>query len=141
MIVINDDLTSHIVIDDGTLECFLPNYNPETLVPFQDKDQVSQFISTIYGNPNYWLPYKTPEEHKQIVDEANAKLNKAKAVGLLQQTDWASIADIADPTVSNPYLSNRSEFLSYRSTVRNIAVNPTPDAVFPVEPQAVWVTV
>lgn len=72
-------------------------------------------------------------ENQQI-----AAQNKEKAVTLLQQTDWASIADIADPVVSNPYLMNRPEFLSYRSQVRSIAVYPTPDAVFPKQPIAIW---
>jgi hypothetical protein len=138
MIIINDDLSSHIITDDGTLECFLPNYNPETLIPFTSKEEVEQFISTIYSNPNYWQPYKTPEEHKQINDEIKTNANKQNAVVLLQQTDWASIADIADSAVSNPYLTNRPEFLSYRSQVRAIAVYPTPDAIFPTQPTAIW---
>lgn len=71
----------------------------------------------------------------------NAELaanNKATAVSLLQETDWTSIADVADPEKSNPYLMNQSEFISYRSTVRAIAVNPTFDAVFPDAPTEQW---
>lgn len=138
MIIINDDLTSHVITDDGAKECFLPNYNPETFVPFTDKEQVEQFISTIYSNPNYWMPYESPEKRKEIADKNASEMNKQKAVILLQQTDWTSIADIADPVVSNPYLMNRPEFLSYRSQVRSIAVYPTPDAVFPEQPTAIW---
>jgi hypothetical protein len=71
----------------------------------------------------------------------NAELaanNKATAVNLLNETDWTSIADVADPEKSNPYLMNQAEFIAYRSTVRNIAVNPTFDAVFPTQPQEIW---
>jgi hypothetical protein len=71
----------------------------------------------------------------------NAELaanNKATAVNLLNETDWTSIADVADPAKSNPYLTNQAEFIAYRSTVRNIAVNPTFDAVFPTQPQEIW---
>lgn len=64
--------------------------------------------------------------------------NKTTAVNLLNATDWTSIADVADPEKSNPYLMNQTEFISYRSTVRNIAVNPTFDAIFPTEPNEVW---
>jgi hypothetical protein len=64
--------------------------------------------------------------------------NKTTAVNLLNATDWTSIADVADPEKSNPYLMNQAEFISYRSTVRNIAVNPTFDAVFPTQPVEVW---
>jgi len=64
--------------------------------------------------------------------------NKTTAVNLLNATDWTSIADVADPEKSNPYLMNQAEFIAYRSTVRNIAVNPTFDAVFPTQPVEVW---
>jgi len=67
-----------------------------------------------------------------------AQQNKTKAVDILNSTDWTSIADVADPEKSNPYLMNQAEFIAYRSTVRNIAVNPTFDAVFPTQPQEVW---
>ena len=71
----------------------------------------------------------------------NAELadnNKTQAVNILNATDWTSIPDVADPAKSNPYLMNQAEFISYRSTVRAIAVNPTFDAVFPTQPQEVW---
>jgi len=71
----------------------------------------------------------------------NAELaanNKTQATTILTNTDWTSIADVADPAKSNPYLMNQAEFIAYRSTVRNIAVNPTFDAVFPTQPQEIW---
>lgn len=76
----------------------------------------------------------TPEEIKYS--------NKALAESLLQQTDWTATVDVSNPEYSNPYLGNQSEFLSYRSDVRKIAVNPpvTVDA-WPVKPDEVWVNV
>ena len=65
--------------------------------------------------------------------------NKSTAQGLLQQTDWTCTVDITNPQYSNPYLMNQDAFLTYRSTVRAIAVNPpTTPAVFPPMPQEVW---
>ena len=65
--------------------------------------------------------------------------NKSIATSLLQQTDWTCTVDINNPLYSNPYLTNQDAFLAYRSTVRNIAVNPpTTPAVFPAMPQEVW---
>lgn len=76
-------------------------------------------------------PGPTPEEIQAQ--------NKSTATSLLQQTDWTSIPDVANPEYSNPYLMNQNEFLAYRSTVRNIAVNPpTTPAVFPTQPQEIW---
>jgi hypothetical protein len=71
----------------------------------------------------------------------NAELaanNKAKGKQILSDTDWTAIASVADPAESNPYLTNRAEFLSYRSTVRAIVLNPAFDSVFPTEPTEAW---
>lgn len=65
--------------------------------------------------------------------------NSAKAQELLSATDWTAIASVADPALSNPYLTNQKAFLDYRSAVRNIGVNPpTTPATFPTEPTATW---
>ena len=63
---------------------------------------------------------------------------KQQASGLLYKTDWTTIADVADPTKSNPYLTNQAEFIAYRSQVRQLAVNPVENPVFPPVPTAQW---
>ena len=74
-----------------------------------------------------------------VVPTPTAEQNKATAVNLLNQTDWTSIADVADPAVSNPYLMNQAQFLAYRSQLREIAVNPTAGFItFPTKPQEQW---
>ena len=66
--------------------------------------------------------------------------NKTDAIALLSQTDWTATVDISNPQYSNPYLANQDEFLTYRSSVRAIAVNPpTTPAIFPAVPVEVWV--
>lgn len=71
-----------------------------------------------------------------------AEENKATAVGLLQATDWTTIADVGNPQMSNPYLANQAEFIAYRNAIRNIAVYPTAgDLVWPVVPTEDWVKV
>jgi len=57
---------------------------------------------------------------------------------LLSATDWTSIADVSNPAVSNPYLMNQSEFLSYRSQLRQLAVYPVANPVFPTAPTEKW---
>ena len=65
--------------------------------------------------------------------------NKDKAVRLLSESDWTATESIVDPAVSNPYLTNQSDFLAYRSALRNIAINPTEGFLtWPTLPQAVW---
>lgn len=71
--------------------------------------------------------------------EQIASQNKQRATELLYATDWTTIPDVSDPALSDPYLTNASEFAAYRSQVRAIAVNPpTTPAVFPATPAASW---
>ena len=63
---------------------------------------------------------------------------KQEASRKLYLTDWTTIADVADPTKSDPYLTNQAAFVSYRSNVRKLAVNPEVNPVWPVEPTATW---
>ncbi len=63
---------------------------------------------------------------------------KQEASRRLYATDWTTIADVADPAKSDPYLVNQAEFVTYRSNVRKLAVNPEINPVWPVEPTAVW---
>ena len=71
-----------------------------------------------------------------------ADQNKQTAISLLQQTDWTTIPDVSDPTKSNPYLSNSNDFVTYRNTVRQYAINPVAGNItWPTIPQEVWTTV
>jgi hypothetical protein len=68
-----------------------------------------------------------------------AEQNKQNAINLLFFSDWATIPDISNPTISNPYLINKNEFIIYRNIIRAIAINPTDGLItFPTIPKAVW---
>jgi hypothetical protein len=89
-------------------------------------------------------PKPTQEELDALAPSTEstiAKQNcKAQAKQILQDTDWTSIADVGDPTKSNPYLVNQAAFISYRSTVRNLAVNPVENPTWPTAPTEQWST-
>jgi hypothetical protein len=70
--------------------------------------------------------------------EAPYNACKTEASRKLYLTDWTTIADVADPTKSDPYLTNQADFVSYRSNLRKLAVNPVINPVWPVEPTAIW---
>lgn len=63
---------------------------------------------------------------------------KEKASSLLFGTDWTTIPDVANPQTSNPYLMNQAEFMAYRNQLRQLAVNPVADPVWPTAPNAQW---
>ena len=68
-----------------------------------------------------------------------AEQNKTTASGLLSVTDWTTIPDVSDPAKSNPYLTNVSDFISYRNTVRQYAVYPVAgNIIWPGVPVAQW---
>jgi hypothetical protein len=78
----------------------------------------------------------------QPTSPPTADENKQTAISKLNSTDWTTIPDVSDPTKSNPYLSNVNDFITYRNTVRQYAVNPVAgDITWPAPPQEVWTTV
>ena len=100
-------------------------------------------------NTIQWFSVDIAQPSKQTCDEEILKQGqsapyaacKEQASGRLYATDWTTIADVADPTKSNPYLLNQAEFIAYRSQVRALAVNPVENPVFPDAPTAQWGTV
>lgn len=66
IITTHDDLTCTVSTDDGLLECELPNYNPETQVPFGSTEEAEAFANTIGSNPNYFVPKLSDEEKAQL---------------------------------------------------------------------------
>ena len=86
-----------------------------------------------YINGQFIAPYVPPPTPEELIE-----LCKQQATGFLQGTDWTAIPDVADPLKSNPYLENQAEFVAYRSTVRNYAVNPVTDPVWPTQPTEQW---
>lgn len=63
---------------------------------------------------------------------------KKQASALLFETDWTTIPDVANPSDSNPYLINQREFMTWRSAIRQLAVNPVADPVWPTQPTPQW---
>ena len=93
-----------------------------------------------------WLSPDIPQPTEQEVNDEIIKQNiaipyaecKAQATKLLYETDWTTIADVADPTKSQPYLLNQSEFTEYRSALRALAVYPVSEPVWPIKPAEQW---
>jgi hypothetical protein len=105
----------------------------------QSTQELASVAPYIMNNVVYTIEVQdmTPEQLAQY--QANlAQQIAAQGKTILSSTDWTAIASIADPAESNPYLTNRQDFLTYRSAVRSIVLNPSYDSVYPVAPQEVW---
>lgn len=72
-----------------------------------------------------------------VQEEADKMSCKQQAQEILYKTDWTTIADVADPAYT-PYLMNQTEFKQYRAIIRNYAVNPIADPVWPTQPTEQW---
>jgi hypothetical protein len=129
-ITINDDLTSQITDDELTVECNLPNYNPETLRPWASSVDVQAFIEAkVIGYPNYFMPYVSPEDKEQLrldvkADEVRTQRNK-----LLAESDWTQVADAN---------VDQTAWATYRQSLRDVpAQEGFPDDVtWPEQPGA-----
>ena len=82
-----------------------------------------------------WDPLFGREPFLQQLDEAFAASPKAKAMEILAATDWVTMADV---TTGTHKLTNQAEFITYRNTVRGLAVNPVANPTFPTVPTAQW---
>jgi hypothetical protein len=88
-----------------------------------------------YNNGTFVLPTPPtpPAPIPPTLDE-----NKIIAKTLLKNTDWVEIPSVSDPSLS-PHLLNKSEFISYRSDVRAIAVSPVDGFIqWPLKPKESW---
>jgi hypothetical protein len=96
-------------------------------------------VATIRGDEAFDANDNQVTYDAAAVDEQALKIAcKAQAVALLQETDWTTIPDVADPAASTPYLMNQAAFAAYRSQVRALAVNPVANPVFPAQPTEEW---
>jgi hypothetical protein len=74
----------------------------------------------------------------QIINPPTAEQNKFKAVEFLRDTDWVNQPDVTDIDI-DPHLINHSEFMSYRSALRKIAIDPQPgNVIWPIKPKERW---
>lgn len=56
---------------------------------------------------------------------------KDQAKQLIASSDWSVLPDVN--------ITNKSEFESYRSQLRNLILNPVEDPIFPEEPNPIWI--
>ena len=55
---------------------------------------------------------------------------KDQAKQLIASSDWSVLPDVN--------ITNKSEFETYRTQLRNLIINPVEDPIFPVEPNPIW---
>jgi hypothetical protein len=113
---------------------------------------VDQYQTFEVGQPLFWVEcaddvvadqfWYNPDNQLIIPSPpyiSTAEENKQTAIELLQKTDWATIPDVADPTISNPYLTNQQAYFDYRNIVRGYTINPVAGNIeWPTQPTPIW---
>ena len=65
-----------------------------------------------------------------VTTQAQKDACKAQAKALLSASDWSVLPDVG--------LANKADFESYRSSLRNLVLNPVAKPSFPTEPNPIW---
>jgi hypothetical protein len=123
-ITVADDLTVHVVSDDGGFEFFLPNYDPETMAAFLSAGEAYACANKYAEEGRVWQLYKSPEEREQEHNEQIIASNKPFRNAKLTECDWTQLADV------NLTAACKTAFATYRQALRGVdLLNPTwPDA-------------
>jgi hypothetical protein len=71
-------------------------------------------------------------DNPTVTDEQKTATNEANAKALLASSDWTQLPDcgLTDACVAS--------FVTYRASLRGIAISPTADATFPTKPTNEW---
>lgn len=112
---------------------------PFTANPLDTSNPSSKqiFDECVAGDYGIVAEYVPPPPYVPTAD-----YNKQTAISLLQATDWTTIADVGNSSMSNPYLANQAEFIAYRNSVRQYAVYPIAGNIdWPTVPTENWQTV
>lgn len=65
-----------------------------------------------------------------VTTQAQKDACKAQAKALLAASDWSVLPDVG--------LTNQSDFVTYRSNLRALVLNPVENPVFGTEPTPIW---
>lgn len=105
----------------------------QSLVPNCEFSWVSPYN---YKDINWYDSRKIPTE-KEWQDEKARLISyqpkqncKDEAKKRIANSDWSVLPDVN--------ITNKSEFESYRSQLRNLIINPVEDPIFPTEPNPIW---
>jgi hypothetical protein len=90
--------------------------------------------NTLEWNINNNISKPTKEELDNKFQKSLSKFKKQnckdQAKQLIASSDWSVLPDVN--------ITNKSEFESYRTQLRNLILNPVEDPIFPVEPNPIW---
>tara|TARA_R110002074_G_scaffold150765_1_gene304105 strand:- start:1 stop:393 length:393 start_codon:yes stop_codon:yes gene_type:complete len=112
-ITVREDLSSHVVNEDETLEFFFPPHNVLTTEPFTSVDEVKAFVNANVTQYDWWQPYVDPAVREQERIDIVTADNRSKRDALIAATDWWASSD----------LTMTDEQTAYRQALRDITAH------------------
>lgn len=67
---------------------------------------------------------------QETISEFKKNNCKEESKKRIASSDWSVLPDVN--------ITNKSEFESYRTQLRNLILNPVEDPIFPIEPNPIW---
>ena len=110
-----------------------PAFDPSTQICTQD---AAPMLVSDQWQLGWTIATMTPDQQAAYDADRQAN-NKSRAGQLLANTDWVELPSVTD-TANTPHLLNADDFLTYRLSLRAIAVNPTITVVWPTIPPENW---
>ena len=125
--------------DQATIELILEfKYKTEKALRETEEFYIAQELTKGYQVLNVQHNRKPQKSNAAPPEIPTAEQNQETAVSKLAATDWVNEPDVYDPLLT-PHLLNRSEYLTYRSQLRAIAIAPTAGNLdWPTEPTPQW---
>lgn len=93
-ITVREDLSSHVVNEEETLEFFFPPHNVLTTEPFTSAEEVEEFVISNVSKYNWWQPYIDPAVREQNRIDMVTADNRSKRDALIAATDWWASSDL-----------------------------------------------
>ena len=88
-ITVREDLSSHVVNEEETLEFFFPPYNVLTTEPFTSAEEVKAFVNVNVTQYDWWQPYVDPAVREQKRIDMVTADNRSKRDALIAaDADW-----------------------------------------------------
>jgi hypothetical protein len=97
-----------------------PNLNIDSIDEFS-------WVIDLWNQRKYEIENPPPPTEEQLLEEV-----KFRAGEELFASDWTALPDVP--------LTNKNEWVEYRSALRVIRSSPTTNPVWPVQPSVIWAT-
>lgn len=125
---LNDNNSWTVVSDDSLSFIEFSSFNPETLKPWLNQDEVESFVK---NHPKLWATYASlPSQEEQ--DEMAASINRAKRNQLLADSDWTQMND--SPLTDEA----KTSWATHRTALRDLTTHANwpnlTDSDWPTEP-------